>query len=151
MSMRISRMIVVTVATFGCFLALTGTALADTSATATVGPVTIPHGPISACVSVLGGSPKCVSTPPATAVKLAVTAALATPVVAVTPPTITPIPCPSGTTGAAAAVSTGSALVAITGSVTVTLAGAPPLNVPIAPVVGLPNRTIKIYACTGVS
>jgi hypothetical protein len=65
--MRGSRMIAVTVAAFGCCLALTGTALADTSLTVTVGPVTIPSVPVSAWVSVLGIS-KCVSTPPATTV-----------------------------------------------------------------------------------
>ncbi len=37
---------------------------------------------------------------------------------------------------------------AIAGSVTATLHGAPPLTMPLAPVVGLPNTTINIYACT---
>jgi hypothetical protein len=148
--MRISRMIAVTIAALGCFLALTGTALADTSLSATVGPITIPSVPVSVCVNAPGIS-QCVATPPATTIKLNVAATLLTPSIGLTRPTITPIPCPSGTSGAAAAVATGSATLAVTGSVTVTLAGLPPLTVPIVPVVGLPGKTLKIYACTGVS
>ena len=145
--MRISRLIAVTVATSGCFLALTGTAVADTSRSATVGPITIPSVPVSVCVTAPGVA-RCLSTPPATTIKLNVAANLLTPTIGLTRPTITPIPCPAGTLGAAAAVATGSATLAVTGSVTATLAGLPPLTVPLVPVVGLPGKTLKIYACT---
>lgn len=146
--MRSTRALAVAIGIFGsCFL-FSGTAFADTSVTATVGPVTIPSVPVSACVSVLGVA-KCVATPPAQTVKLTVTATSATPSIAVTRPTITPIPCPAGTSGVAAAVSTGSTIVTVTGAVTVNLAGLPPITVPVAPTVALPNKTVKVYACTG--
>jgi hypothetical protein len=73
MSKGISRVIALAAGVFGGCVALTGTALADTSRTATVGLVTILSVPVSACVSGAGVA-KCVSSP-----------------------SITPIPCPSGT------------------------------------------------------
>ena len=148
--MRIPRSIPVVVAAIGCCIALSGTAFADATVSSTVGPVTIPSVPVSVCVTTPGVN-KCVSTPPAQSVTLKVTATVASPGAAVTPPTITKILCPAGTSGAAAEVATGSAAVTIGGSATVTLSPLPPVTVPVAPTVAQPGKTVKVYACTGVA
>ena len=140
----------VAVAAIGCCVALSGTASADSAVSATVGPVTVPSVPVKVCVTAPGVD-KCVATPPAQSVTLKVSAASVTPGAAVTPPSITKIACPAGTSGAAAAGATGSAAVSVGGSVTVALSGAPALTLPVAPTVVQPGRTVKVYACTGAS
>jgi hypothetical protein len=148
--MRILRSIPVAVAAIGCCLALSGTAFADAAVSAAVGPVAIPSVPVSVCVTATGVD-KCVATPPAQSVTVKVTATTLTPGAAVTPPMITKIPCPAGTSGAAAAVATGSAAVTVGGSVTVSLSPLPPVTVPVVPTVAQPGTTLKVYACTGAS
>ena len=148
--MRVPRSIPVVVAAIGCCLTLSGTAFAAATVSTTVGPVAVPSVPIAVRITAPGVD-KTVSTPPAQSVTLKVTAAAVTPTTAVTPPSITRIPCPAGTSGAAAAVATGSAAVTVGGSVTVTLTGLPPVTVPVVPTVAQPGKTVNVYACTGVS
>ena len=148
--MRVPRSIPVVVAAIGCCLVLSGTAFANATVSATVGPVTIPSVPVSVRVTAPGVD-RTVSTPPAQSVTLKVTATALTPTAAVTPPSITRIPCPAGTSGAAAEIASGSAAVTAGGSVSVTLNNLPPVTVPVVPTVIQPGRTAKIFACTGVS
>jgi hypothetical protein len=148
--MRIPRSIPVAAAAICCCLALSGTAFADSTVSATVGPVAVPSVPVSVCVTAPDVD-KCVSTPPAQSVTLKVTATAVTPGAAVTPPTITKIPCPAGTNGTAAEVATGSAAVTVGGSVTVAPSPLPPVTVPVVPTVAQPGKTVKVYACTGAS
>ena len=149
--MRIVRSFVVALAAAGCSLALSGTAYAAPSVSTTVGPVTIPSVPLSVCVTAPAVGNKCVPTPAAQSVTLKVTATALNPSAATTAPMITKVPCPAGTSGAAAEVSTGSSAVTVGGTVTVTLTGLPPITVPVAPTVAQPNKTVTVYACTGTS
>ena len=87
----------------------------------------------------------------ATTIKLNVAATLLTPSIGADAADHHAHPVSCGHEGAASAVATGSATLAVTESVTVTLAGLPPLTLPLVPSVGLPGKTLKIYACTGVS
>jgi hypothetical protein len=154
MSMRFPRFLPVAtaaaVAAIGCSVALSGTAFADATVSATIGPVTIPSVPASVCVKAPGVD-KCISLPAAKSVTLKVTAAALKPGVAVTPPSITKIACPAGTSGAAAEVSSGSAAVLAGGSATIALSGKPSITVPVVPAVVAPGKTAKVYACTGTS
>ena len=136
------------------FLALSGTALADTGSTVTVGPIPVPAAPVQVCVThndIPGGLNKCVTTPPAQSVTLVVNVQAATPAASVVPPTATPISCPNGTKGAAVQVTTGSASAAISGSATVTLNDGQSITVPINPVIETPNHTATVFACAGVT
>jgi hypothetical protein len=148
--MRIPRSIPVAMATLGCCLALSGTAFADSTVSATVGPVAIPSVPLSVCVTAPGLN-KCIPTPAVKSVTLKVTATALNPSVGATPPTITKIPCPAGTNGAAAEIATGSSSVSVGGSVSATLSPLPPITVPLVPTVAAPGKTVKLYACTGAS
>jgi hypothetical protein len=135
-------------------LALTGTALADTTASLAVGPVPIPNVPVEVCVTqtdVPGGVKDCVTTPAGQSVSLVVNAQADTPTPVVKPPTITPIPCPAGTQGAAARVSTGSVSTTITGTVTIVLNNGTPTTIPIDLVVAPPGQTVTLFACAGLS
>ena len=147
--MRIPRSAAVVVAAIGCCVALSGTAFADATVSSTVGPVTIPSVPVSVRVTAPGVD-KVVSTPAAQSVTLKVTATALTPTVAVTPPKITKIACPSGTQGAAVEVASGSAAVTAGGTVTIGLNGTS-TTLPVVPAVVTPGKTAKIYACTAVS
>lgn len=136
-------------------LALTGSALADTTVTATAGPVTIPRVPVNVCV-VQGDIPlnECVQTPAAQTVTLTVVVNVPTPSLVLVPPTITPAQCPAGTEGVALRVNTGSAGATIGGSVTVTAVvnGMPVTQtIPINQVVAGPNQTVTVFACAGVA
>ena len=142
------------VGTFIGVLALTGSALADTTLTATVGPVTVPGVPVEVCV-VQGDVPvnECVETPTAQTVTLTVVVQVATPNVVVVPPTIAPAQCPAGTEGVALKINTGSVRATIGGSVTVTLVvnGMPTTHsVPINQVVAGPDQTLTVFACAGL-
>lgn len=148
--MRIPRSITVAATAIGCALVFSGTAFAAASVSSTVGPVTIPSVPVSVCVTAPGVN-KCVSTPPAQSVTLKVTATAVNPGAVVTPPSITKIPCPAGTSGAAAEVASGSAAVTAGGTVTATVSPLPPVTVPLVPTVVQPGKTVKLYACTGVA
>ena len=149
--MRILRSIPVAVAAIGCCLALSGTAFADGRGVGDGRTVAaIPSVPVSVCVTAPGVD-KCVATPPAQSVTLKVTATTLKPGAAVTPPMITKIRCPAGTSGAAAEVATGSAAVTVGGSVTVSLSPLPPVTVPVVPTVAQPGKTLKVYACAGAS
>ena len=149
------RRITAAVATFIAVLALTGSALADTTVTATAGPVTIPAVPVEVCV-VQGDVPvnECVETPGAQTITLTVVVNVPTPNVVVVPPTITPAQCPAGTEGVALRVNTGSAGATIGGSVTVTVVvnGMPVTQtIPINQVVAGPNQTLTVFACAGLN
>ncbi len=142
------------VGTFVGVLALTASALADTTVRVTAGPVTIPGVPVEVCV-VQGDVPvnECVETPGAQTVALTVVVQVATPDVVVVPPTITPAQCPAGTEGVALRVNTGSVGAAIGGSVTVTIVvnGIPTTQtIPINQVVVGPNQTVTVFACAGL-
>ncbi|MBW3645794.1 MAG: hypothetical protein KY441_09845, partial [Actinobacteria bacterium] len=79
-------------------VALTGSALADTTVTATVGPVVVPGVPVEICVEQTDAPEAvgdCVETPEALTVALTVSATVDTPEPEVVPPTITPIECPA--------------------------------------------------------
>ena len=149
--MRIPRSVPVVVAAVGCCVVLSGTAVADAAVSTTVGPVAIPSVPLSLCVAAPGVSNKCVPTPSAQSVTLTVSATALTPAAGVTPPSITKIACPAGTSGAAAEVAAGSATATVTGSVGVTVTGLSPITLPVAPAVAAPGRTVKVSACTGAS
>jgi hypothetical protein len=149
--MRIPRSVPVVVAAIGCCVALSGTAVADTAVSTTIGPVTIPSVPLSLCITVPGVPNKCVPTPSARSVTLTVSATALTPAAGTTPPTITKVACPAGTSGAAAEVATGSSTVTVVGTAAVTVTGLSPITLPIAPAVATPGRTVKVYACTGAS
>ena len=142
--------------TFVGVLALTGSALADTTVTASAGPVTIPLVPVEVCVAqndVPGGINECVETPKALTVALNVVVQVATPEVNVVPPTITPAQCPAGTEGVALKVNTGTADAAVGGSVTVTLVVNGTVvsqTIPIERVVVGPNQMVTVFACAGV-
>lgn len=149
------RKFAVAVGTLIGVLALTGSALAATTVTATAGPVTIPAVPVNVCV-VQGDIPlnECVQTPGAQTVTLTVVVNVPTPTVALVPPTITPAQCPAGTQGVALRVNTGSAGATIGGSVTVTavLNGMPVTQtIPINQAVAGPNQTVTVFACAGVT
>ena len=148
--MRVPRSITVAATAIGCCLALSGTAFADAGVSSTVGPVTIPSVPVSVCVTAPGLN-KCIATPAAQSVTLKVSATALQPGVAVTPPSNTNIPCPAATTGPAAAVASRSSAVTAGGSVTAAVSPLPPVTVPLAPTVVQPGKTVKVYACTGVS
>ena len=148
------RRVTAAVGTFIGVLALTGSALADTTLTVTVGPVTVPGVPIEVCV-VQGDVPvnECVETPGAQTVTLTVAVQVPTPTLVVVPPTITPAQCPAGTQGVALKVNTGSAGATIGGSVTVTVVvnGVPTTQtIPINQVIAGPNQTVTVFACAGV-
>ena len=151
------RRVTAAVGTFIGVLALTGSALADTTVTATAGPVTVPGVPVEVCV-VQGDVPvnECVETPGAQTVFLQVVVNVATPNVVVVPPTITPAQCPAGTEGVALRVTTGSAAATIGGSVAVqvftSLTGGIGTiqSIPIDEVAVGPNQTITVLACAGV-
>jgi hypothetical protein len=135
-------------------IALSGTALADTTVTVTVGPVPIPGVPVEVCVTqtdVPEPVDECVTTPPAQSVSLTVIVHVETPEPALVPPTVTPIPCPAGTQGVAAQVFTGSAAAAISGSVTVVLNDGTPVTIPIDEVVAGGGQTLTVFACAGLS
>ncbi len=148
------RKLTVAVGTLMGVLALSGSALAGTTVTATVGPVTTPGVPVEVCV--LQGDVavnECVEAPGAQTVSLTVVVDVATPNLVVVPPTITPAQCPAGTEGVALKVNTGSAGTTIGGSVTVTLVvnGMPTTQtIPINQVVVGPNQTVTVLACAGV-
>ena len=135
-------------------LALAGPAAADTTIRLTVGPLPIPNVPVEVCVS-QSDAPEdvdeCVSTPAGESISLTVVVTVDTPAVVVTPPTITPIACPAGTSGVAAQVFTGSAEVTVGGSVTVVGDDGTPVTIPIEDVVGDAGQTLTVYACVGVS
>ena len=148
------RRVIAAVGTFIGVLALTGSALADTTVTVTAGPVTVPEVPVEVCV-VQGDVPvnECVETPGAQTVTLTVVVQVPTPNVVVVPPTVTPAQCPAGTQGVALKVNTGSAGATIGGSVTVTLVvnGMPVTQtIPISQVVAGPNQTLTVFACAGL-
>jgi hypothetical protein len=154
--MKLKRLTAV-VASFVGVLALTGSALADTTLTATVGPVAIQGVPVGICV-VQGDLPvpvdECLETPPALTVSLRVVVQVPTSNPTVVPPTITPIPCPAGTQGVALRVNTGSGGATIGGTVTVTVIvnGLPVTQqIPLDEVVATPNQTVTIYACAGLA
>jgi len=147
------RKLIVAVGTLIGGLAITGSALADTTLTATVGPVTTPGVPVEVCV-VQGDVPvnECVQAPGAQTVSLTVVVGVPTPTLVVVPPTITPAQCPAGTQGVALKVNTGSAGATIGGSVTVTLVvnGVPTTQtIPINQVVAGPTQTVTVLACAG--
>lgn len=148
------RRITTAVGTFVAVLALTGSALADTTVTATAGPVTIPGVPVEVCVA-QGEVPlsECVETPGAQTVTLTVVVNVPTPTVGVVPPTIEPAQCPAGTEGVALKVNTGSAGATIGGTVTVTVVvnGMPVTQtIPINQAVVGPNQTVTVFACAGI-
>ena len=151
------RRITAAVGTSVGVLALTGSALADTTLTATVGPVPIPRVPAQVCVVQTDLTPalnQCVQTPPGDTVALTVAVQVPTPTLALVPPTITPAQCPAGTQGVALKVNTGSAGATIGGTATVTLVvnGVPVTQqVPVNPVVAGPNQTVTVFACAGVA
>lgn len=140
-------------------LALTGSALADTTVTASVGPVTIPGVPVQVCVVQTDVTPpvnECVTTPGAVTVDANVVVHVPTPAAAVTPPTITPVQCPAGTEGVALKVNTGgAALTNIGGTVVVNVLvdGVPSQQaISVGPIaVAGPNQTVTLFACAGVS
>jgi hypothetical protein len=146
--MRVPRTVPVVLAAIGCCMALTGTAFAAATASTTIGPIAIPSVPLSLCVTAPGVD-KCVPTASATSVTLNVSATA--PAVGATAPTITKIPCPAGTSGAAAEVAAGASTVTVTGAVSVTVTGLSPITLPVAPAVAAPGKTVKVYACTGAS
>jgi hypothetical protein len=134
-------------------LALTGTALADTTITLTVGPVPLPDVPVEICVEQTDlpePLDECVTTPPAESVSLTVIVHVDTPAPVLVPPTITPIPCPAGTQGVAARVFTGSAGASISGFVTIIVNGTP-VTIPVDEVIAAGGQTVTIFACAGVS
>ena len=142
------------IGSFVAVLALAGTASADTGISLTVGPVPVPGVPVQVCLNqsdVPGGVNNCVSTPAAQSVSLTVNVQLATPSPVFVLPTITPIPCPSGTQGVAVQILSGSAGVTITGSIAVVLNNGTPVTIPIAQVVAAGGQTVTIFACAGVS
>ncbi len=145
------------VGTFLGVLALAGSALADTTVTATVGPVTVPRVPAEVCVIQTDVTPalnECVQTPAAQTVTLNVVVQVPTPKLVLVPPTITPAQCPAGTEGVALKVNTGSAGATIGGSVTVSLVvnGEPVTQtIPINQVVAGPNQTVTVFACAGLA
>jgi hypothetical protein len=135
-------------------IALAGTALADTTVTANLGPIPIPNVPAQICITqsdVPGGVNECVTTPPGQSVSLTIVVHVETPEVVIAPPAVTPIPCPAGTQGVAAKVFTGSAEASIGGSVTVVLNGRVPLTIPIEEVIAAAGQTLTVYACAGVT
>ncbi len=148
------RRISAAVGTFVAVLALTASASANTTITATAGPVTIPGVPVEVCV-VQGEVPlnECVKTPGAQTLALTVVVHVPTPNVVVVPPAIESAQCPAGTEGVALKVNTGSAGATIGGTVTVTLtANEMPVTqtIPINQVVAGPNQTVTVFACAGI-
>lgn len=137
-------------------LSLTGSALADTTITASVGPVTIPGVPVEICVvqaDVPGGANECVETPEALTVALQVVVQVPTPEPDVALPTITPAQCPAGTEGVALSINTGGVDAVIGGSVTIMLivdGMVVTQTIPIDQVVVGPNQTVTVLACAGV-
>lgn len=154
--MSLKRITAVAV-TFVGVLALTGSALADTTITAEAGPVTVPGVPVKVCVNQTEtGVNECVTTPGAQTVQLNVVVHVPTPTANITPPTVTPIQCPAGTEGVALQVNTGGADVTVGGTVTVTVLvnGVPTaetIAVPTTTVAGPTPRTVTVFACAGVS
>jgi hypothetical protein len=150
------RRAAVGVGSFVGALALAGSALADTTITASVGPVAVPVAPVEICVvqtDAPGGADECVTTPEALTVALNVVVHVATPDADVVPPTITPAECPAGTEGVALKVNTGGLDAAVGGSVTVTLVvngNVVTQTIPIDQVVVGPNQTVTVFACAGV-
>ncbi len=140
-------------------LALTGSALADTTVSGQAGPVPIPKVPVNVCVQQGDvGVNECVTTPPAQDVQLNVVVHVPTPAAAVNvvPPTVTETQCPAGTEGVALKVNTGSATVATIGgnaTVTVVVNGQPTQQVIPIPTttVNTPNQTVTVFACAGAS
>jgi hypothetical protein len=138
-------------------IALTGSALADTTITLTAGPVTVPGVPVEVCVNQTDTpepTNECVTTPEALTVALTVVAHVDTPEPEVVPPTITPIECPAGTDGVALRVDTGTAETAIGGSVTITLVVDGEVvseTIPIDEVIAGPQQTVTVFACAGVA
>ncbi len=151
------RRLTAAVGTFVGVLAFAGPALADTTITATAGPITLPRVPAEVCVVQTDVAPalnECVETPPAQTVTLTVVVHVPTPNLVLVPPTIEPAQCPSGTQGVALKVNTGAVGATIGGSVTVTLVlnGVPVTQqIPINQVVAGPNQTVTVFACAGVA
>ena len=147
---RLVRFLAATACLLGA-LSLTGSALAATTVTATVGPVPLPAVPVQVCV-VQGdaGVNECVTGPAAQSLTLtlAVNVAQVTPVIV--PPTVVPAQCPAGTEGVALKVNTGSAAATISGSVTVIVNGQP-VTIPINQTAAGPNQTVTVLACAGVA
>jgi hypothetical protein len=148
------RLLAVAGTALGAVVALAGAALADTTVSVTVGPVPLPDVPVEICVTqtdVSGGVDECVASPAGKSVSLTVVVHTDTPQPALNPPTLTPIPCPSGTNGVAAEVFTGSAEATISGFVTLVLNDGTPLTIPIDEVVAVGGQTLTVFACAGLS
>jgi hypothetical protein len=143
------------VASIVTILALASSALADTTITASVGPIAIPVVPVDICVvqtDLPGGIAECQTTPPVLTVALTVVVHVATPDPNITPPTISPIPCPGGTQGVALQVNTGGSEAGVGGFVTVTLVvngNVVTQTIPIGQVIAGPDQTLTVYACAG--
>lgn len=139
MTTRIRAVAAAVICTLGGAVALAAPAnAAPLTVSATVGPVAIPHVPVSVCVN-----STCVTTPAATTVSL--TASVKVNLANLSLPTITPTLCSNGL-GVAVVVHTGSlAGGVVTASVTLTVNGVPttiPLGIPSGP-----NQTVTIGAC----
>jgi hypothetical protein len=136
-------------------IALTGFARADTTVTATAGPVAVPGVPLEICVR-QDDTPEpvdeCVITPEAQTVALTVAAHVASPEADIVPPRITPIECPSGTEGVALRTTTGNTDTTIGGSVTVTVLVDGTVvteTIPVDDVMVGPEQTVTVFACAG--
>ncbi|WP_055495668.1 hypothetical protein [Streptomyces sp. TP-A0356] len=124
------------------FTAPTPAFAASHSVSLTVGPVPVPHVPLSACIDTT-----CVSTPPLNSVTLSTTATVNGPAL----PILTPAPCPNGGRGAAIRISSLTpTTVTISGSVSGTSSSGQ-VNIPLGPVTetitpGTPG--VLVSACT---
>jgi hypothetical protein len=136
-------------------IALTGFARADTTVTATAGPVAVPGVPLEICVR-QDDTPEtvdeCVITPEAQTVALTVVAHVASPEADIVPPTITPIECPSGTEGVALRATTGNTDTTIGGFATATVLVDGTVvteTIPVDDVNVGPEQTVTVFACAG--
>jgi hypothetical protein len=174
--MRFSRSFpIVAAAAVAMGLFAAGPASADTGTSVVLGPVPLPSVPAQVCVSqtaiatpsglipgLLGGlgltgapatTPvtKCYSTPGAGSVSMTIDVKALTPTVAVTPPTVTRVPCPAGTSGIAGRINSGSADVKAAGTVTVTLPGGRVTQVPVGTGTIPAGKSLTLYGCSGLS
>lgn len=149
-----------------------GPAAADTGTSVVIGPVPLPSVPAQVCVTQTSTVPsglipgllgtlgltgatqpvnRCVSTSGAGTISMKVDVTVASPTVAVTPPTVTRVPCPAGTYGVAGRVNAGSADVMAGGTVSVTLPGGRAFTVPVATGPVPAGKSLTLYGCTGLS
>jgi hypothetical protein len=125
-------------------LALAGTAAAAPPVHVVLGPLPVPHVPVSACV----GS-TCITTPPATSVTVDVGATLARPGVGLGLPLVLPMPCSGGRAGLSLRVTPGLASATLSGSISVKVNGGSVVSLPIDRTVGAGTPPLTISACAG--